>query len=85
MADKVYVVEDSDPDSEPKSTTGIFPGTLRGLLDALEAARFRSAAGTPKSLVIVEGKRRQGLPSLAPTVSGRCDNSQIRLCHCGSV
>jgi hypothetical protein len=37
----------------------IFPGTLRGLLDALDAARYRSAAGTPKALIIVEGKQRQ--------------------------
>jgi hypothetical protein len=38
---------------------GVFPGTLRGLLDALDAAQYRSAAGTPKAVVIAEGKRRQ--------------------------
>jgi hypothetical protein len=58
-AAKTYGVEDADKDSEPKSTPGTFPGTLRGLLDALDAARYRSAAGTPKVLVIVEGSRRQ--------------------------
>ena len=35
------------------------PGRLAGFLDALDAARYRSAAGTPKAAVIVEGKRRQ--------------------------
>ena len=58
-AAKTYVVEDADKDSESKSTPGTFPGTLQGLIDALDAARFRSAAGTPKVLAIVEGKRRQ--------------------------
>jgi hypothetical protein len=58
-AGKQYLLEDAEMDSDPKSTTGTFPGTLRGLLDALDAARFRSATGTPKVVVIVEGKHRQ--------------------------
>lgn len=37
----------------------VFPGTLAGLLGALDAVRYRSAAGIPKAVVIVEGKRRQ--------------------------
>jgi hypothetical protein len=56
---KVYSVEDADPESSSGIPAGTFPGTLAGLLDALDAARYRSAAGTPKVLVIAEGKNRQ--------------------------
>ena len=56
---KVYRVEDADPGSSSGIPAGTFPGTLAGLLDALDAARYRSAAGTPKVLVIEEGKNRQ--------------------------
>jgi hypothetical protein len=42
-----------------ETAPGIFPGTLQGLLEALAAARYRSAAGTPKVLVIADGKKRQ--------------------------
>jgi hypothetical protein len=59
MAGKVYVVEDADPEAGSGIPAGTFPGTLAGLLDALDAARYRSAAGTPKALVIAEGKDRQ--------------------------
>ncbi len=37
----------------------VFPGTLQGLLGALDAGMYRSAAGTPKVVVIVEGKHRK--------------------------
>jgi hypothetical protein len=57
-AAKTYVVEDADESSDPKAVHTPFPGTLPGLLDALDAARYRSAAGTPKVVVIVEGKQR---------------------------
>jgi hypothetical protein len=56
---KTYLVEDAERGSEPESTPTVFPGTLQGLLDALDAARYRSAAGAPKAIVIVEGERRQ--------------------------
>jgi hypothetical protein len=59
MAGKVYVVEDADPGASSGVPAGTFPGTLAGLLDALDAARYRSAAGTPKVLAIAEGKDRQ--------------------------
>jgi hypothetical protein len=58
-AGKTYVVEDADKNARSKIPPGTFPGTLQGLLDALDAARYRSANGTPKALIIVEGKRRQ--------------------------
>jgi len=56
-AAKTYVVEDAE--KSPKGVSTPFPGTLRGLLDALDAAQYRSAAGTPKVVVIAEGKQRQ--------------------------
>jgi hypothetical protein len=56
---KVYVVEDADTSSTPKGPRAEFPGTLQCLIDALDAAAYRSAADTPKAIVIVEGKQRQ--------------------------
>jgi hypothetical protein len=56
-AEKTYVVEDAE--KNPKGVRTPFPGTLTGLIDALDAARYRSAAGTPKVVVIMEGKHRQ--------------------------
>ena len=58
-AAKTYVVEDADESAKSAIPPGVFPGTLAGLLDALDAARYRSAAGTPKVLVISEGKNRR--------------------------
>ncbi len=58
-ASKTYVVEDADGNAKSKIPPGVFPGTLAGLIDALDAAGYRSAAGTPKVLIIVEGSRRQ--------------------------
>jgi hypothetical protein len=55
---KSYIVEDV-PGPEPKTTPGVFPGTLQGLLDALDAGSYRSAAGSPKRVVIAEGHHRQ--------------------------
>jgi hypothetical protein len=57
--EKTYLVQDADKKSHAKGTDTVFPGTLNGLLDALEAARYRSAAGSPKALIIVQGKQRQ--------------------------
>ena len=56
---KVYSVEDADPESSSGIPAGTFPGTLARLLDALDAARYWSAAWAPKVLVIAEGKNRQ--------------------------
>ena len=64
-AAKTYVVEDADEDADESARSGIpsgvFPGTLQGLLEALDAARYHSAAGTPKVLVIAEGETRQAI------------------------
>ncbi len=57
-AAKTYVVEDADEGAKSGIPPGVFPGTLAGLVDALDAARFRSAAGMPKVLAVVEGKQR---------------------------
>jgi hypothetical protein len=56
---KTYVVEDADKRGRARTPTATFPGTLQGLLDALDAARYRSAAGTPKTVIIVQGRQRQ--------------------------
>ena len=58
-AAKIYVVEDAEKSSSPKAARTPFPGTLAGLLDALAGVRYRSAAGTPKVVVIVVGKQRK--------------------------
>jgi hypothetical protein len=57
---KTYVVEDADESARSGIPPGEFPGTLAGLLDALDAARFRSAAaGTAMALIIKEGSQKQ--------------------------
>lgn len=59
-AAKTYLVEDADESAKSGIPPGVFPGTLAGLLDALDAARYRSAAaGKGMVLVIVEGEQRQ--------------------------
>ena len=58
-AGKTYIVEDAEQGAGTEGLGTPFPGTLQGLLDALDAARYRSAAGMPKVVVIVERKRRQ--------------------------
>lgn len=55
-AARTYGVEDAEENPDTATTPRVFPGTLRGLLDA---ARCRSAAGAPKAVVIVKGKQRQ--------------------------
>jgi len=50
---------DADEDARSEIPPGVFPGTLQGLLDALDAARYRSAAGTAKVVLIIEGKQRE--------------------------
>lgn len=51
---KRYIVRDAFASDEP-SESGIYPGTLTGLLDAMASAQARSYAGTPKVLVVVKG------------------------------
>jgi hypothetical protein len=51
-AAKTYVVQDAEKSSNPKAARTPFPGTLAGLLDALDAARYRTAAGPPTVIVI---------------------------------
>lgn len=58
-ATKTYVVEDADGGGASGGGPAVFPGTLQGLLDALDAGRYRSAAGSPKAVVIVRGGQRQ--------------------------
>ena len=59
-AAKTYLVEDADESAKSGIPPGVFPGTLAGLLDALDAATYRSAAArAPIALIIEEGKSRQ--------------------------
>jgi hypothetical protein len=58
-AAKTYVVEDADEGAGSGIAPGVFPGTLQGLLDALDAARYRSAAaGTGIVLAIFDGEQQ---------------------------
>lgn len=43
VAGKIYLVEDVEPEAALASRPGLFRGTVAGLLDALDAARYRSA------------------------------------------
>ena len=58
-AAKTYIVEDAGKSSDPRAVRGPYPGTLAGLPDALDGARYRSAAGTAKVVVIAEGRQRK--------------------------
>ena len=59
-AAKNYVVEDAEPGVSSGIPAATFPGTLTGLLDALGAARYRSAAaGAAMALIVIEGSQRQ--------------------------
>jgi hypothetical protein len=55
---KTYIVRDADVGGG-NSMARTFPGTLRGLTEALDDARFRSASGAPKVVVVMEGKQRR--------------------------
>jgi len=52
MARAAYVVRDDGPDGPSGNVDKLFPYTLRGLVDALEEARFRSFAGPPQAVVV---------------------------------
>jgi len=55
MARGAYVVRDDDPDAPSGNVDKLYPYTLKGLLEALEEARFRSAAGPPQ-VVVAKGE-----------------------------
>jgi hypothetical protein len=59
QAVKTYIVRDADVGGGGNLMARTFPGTLKGLTEALDDARFRSAAGAPKVVVVVEGRRRR--------------------------
>lgn len=52
---KTYVVG-AHKSAGSGSPRGVSSGTLQGLIEALDAARYRNAAGTPKVLVIAKRK-----------------------------
>ena len=55
MARGAYVVRDEDPGAPSGNVDKLYPYTLKGLIEALEEARFRSAAGPPQ-VVVVKGE-----------------------------
>ena len=55
MARGAYVVRDDDPGAPSGNVDKLYPYTLKGLIEALEEARFRSAAGPPQ-VVVVKGE-----------------------------
>jgi hypothetical protein len=53
---RAYVVRDAGAGTGPGEVYQVYPDTLKGLIQALEDARFRSYAGQPQVLaVIAEG------------------------------
>lgn len=57
-AAKVYIMRDANSGTRRNHMAGTFPGTLRGLTEALDDARYRSAAGPPKVVIVGTGKQR---------------------------
>jgi hypothetical protein len=55
MAREAYVVRDESPGGPSGNVEKLYPYTLRGLVDALEEARFRSFAGPPQ-VVLATGE-----------------------------
>jgi hypothetical protein len=58
VAVKTYIVRDAEVGGG-NSMARTFPGTLKGLTEALDDARFRSASGAPKVVVVMEEGRRR--------------------------
>ena len=52
MARAAYVVRDDGPGGPSGNVDKLFPYTLKGLVDALEEARFRSFAGPPQVVAV---------------------------------
>jgi hypothetical protein len=47
-----YVVRDDDTGAISGNVDKLYPYTLKGLIDALEEARFRSFAGPPQVVMV---------------------------------
>jgi hypothetical protein len=59
MARAAYVVRDDDPGGPSGNVDKLYPYTLKGLVEALEEARFRSYAGPPQVVMtMTEGGMR---------------------------
>jgi hypothetical protein len=52
MARGTYVVRDDSPGGPSGNVDKLYPYTLKGLVAALEEARFRSYAGPPQVVVV---------------------------------
>jgi hypothetical protein len=55
MARGAYVVRDDDPGAPSGNVDKLYPYTLKGLVEALEEARFRSSGGPPQ-VVVAKGE-----------------------------
>ena len=53
MARGAYVVRDDGPGGPSGNVDKLHPYTLKGLLEALEEARFRSFAGPPQVVMVM--------------------------------
>jgi hypothetical protein len=51
MARAAYVVRDDSPGGPSGNVDKLYPYTLKGLVEALEEARFRSFSGPPQVVV----------------------------------
>ena len=65
MARAAYVVRDDSPGGPSGNVDKLYPYTLKGLVEALEEARFRSFAGPPQVVVF-------GACKVAPQKVGDC-------------
>ena len=67
-AGSAYIVRDDSADTTSGNVDKLYPYTLKGLIDALEEARFRSYAGPPQ-VVLVRGE--SGLKQIRRYENGR--------------
>jgi hypothetical protein len=51
---RAYLVRDEKPATGVSHPDRVFPYTLRGLLDALDAGAWRSSSGTPQAVHVRE-------------------------------
>ena len=68
MARGAYVVRDDDPGAPSENVDKLYPYTLKGLVEALEEARFRSSGGPPQ---VVVAKAEDGMRVIRRYERGR--------------
>jgi hypothetical protein len=68
LARAAYVVRDDSPGGPLGNVDKLYPYTLKGLVEALEEARFRSYAGPPQ---VVVAKSEDGMKLIRRYEHGR--------------